>query len=73
MIPAFSAWIESPEPGIKTSTTVSAWSMMSTSACPTPDGLDEHVVAARRVDQQRGLQRRLARALRERRDWPSSG
>ena len=30
--PAFSAWIESPEPGCSTSTTVSAWSMMSTSA-----------------------------------------
>ena len=34
--PALSAWIESPEPGIRTSTTVSAWSMMSTSPCPTP-------------------------------------
>ena len=34
--PALSAWIESPLPGISTSTTVSAWSMMSTSACPTP-------------------------------------
>ena len=36
MIPAFSAWIESPEPGMRTSTTVSAWSMTSTSAWPTP-------------------------------------
>jgi hypothetical protein len=36
MTPAFSAWIESPEPGMSTSTTVSAWSMMSTSAWPTP-------------------------------------
>ena len=36
MIPAFSAWIESPEPGMSTSTIVSAWSMMSTSAWPTP-------------------------------------
>ena len=34
--PAFSAWTESPDPGISTSTTVSAWSMMSTSAWPTP-------------------------------------
>ena len=34
--PAFSAWIESPEPGISTSTIVSAWSMMSISAWPTP-------------------------------------
>ena len=36
MTPALSAWIESPDPGISTSTTVSAWSMMSTSAWPTP-------------------------------------
>ena len=36
MTPAFSAWIESPEPGIRTNTMVSAWSMMSTSAWPTP-------------------------------------
>ena len=34
--PAFSAWIESPEPGISTSTTESAWSITSTSAWPTP-------------------------------------
>ncbi len=34
--PALSAWIESPEPGISTSTTVSAWSITSTSAWPTP-------------------------------------
>ena len=36
MTPALSAWIESPEPGISTSTTVSAWSITSTSAWPTP-------------------------------------
>ena len=34
--PALSAWIESPEPGMSTSTTESAWSITSTSACPTP-------------------------------------
>ena len=34
--PAFSAWIESPEPGISASTIVSAWSTMSISAWPTP-------------------------------------
>src|SRR5262245_28938632 len=34
--PALSAWIESPEPGISTSTTESAWSITSTSAWPTP-------------------------------------
>ena len=36
MIPALSAWIESPEPGISTSTTVSAIPMTSTSLCPAP-------------------------------------
>ncbi len=60
--PALSAWIESPEPGISTSTIVSAWSMMSISAWPTPDGLDEHVLASGRVEQQGGLQRRLREA-----------
>ena len=34
--PAFSAWIESPEPGISASTIVSAWSTMSISPWPTP-------------------------------------
>ena len=34
--PAFSAWIESPLPGISTRTTVSPWSTMSISAWPTP-------------------------------------
>ena len=60
MIPAFSAWIESPEPGMSTSTTVSAWSMTSTSAWPTPTVSRKHVVLARGVHEQRGLQRRLA-------------
>ena len=36
MIPAFSAWIESPEPGIRTSRTVSATPITSTSLCPVP-------------------------------------
>ena len=34
--PALSAWIESPEPGISTSATVSASAATSTSLCPTP-------------------------------------
>ena len=34
--PAFSACTESPEPGISANTIVSAWSMMSISAWPTP-------------------------------------
>ena len=36
MTPALSAWIESPEPGWRTSTTVSATDATSTSLCPTP-------------------------------------
>jgi hypothetical protein len=36
MIPAFNAWIESPEPGISTSTTVSAMPITSTSPWPVP-------------------------------------
>ena len=34
--PALSAWIESPEPGMRTSATVSASPATSTSLCPTP-------------------------------------
>ena len=36
MIPAFSAWIESPEPGISTSSTVSATPITSISLWPVP-------------------------------------
>ena len=36
MIPAFSAWIESPEPGMSTSSTVSAIPITSTSLWPVP-------------------------------------
>ena len=36
MIPAFSAWIESPEPGISASTTVSAIESTPTSLWPVP-------------------------------------
>ena len=36
MTPALSAWIESPDPGCSTSTTVSATIATSTSLCPTP-------------------------------------
>ena len=60
--PAFSAWMESPEPGISTSTTVSAWSMTSTSAWPDADRLEEHVVLARGVHEQRRLERGLRHA-----------
>jgi hypothetical protein len=62
MIPAFSAWMESPEPGMRMRTTVSAWSITSISAWPTPDRLQEDVLLARGVHEQRGLQRRLAEA-----------
>ena len=36
MIPAFNAWTESPDPGISTSSTVSAIPITSTSLCPAP-------------------------------------
>ena len=57
--PAFSACTESPEPGISASTIVSAWSMMSISACPTPTVSTKHVLLAGRVHQQHRLERRL--------------
>ena len=60
--PAFSAWIESPEPGISASTIVSAWSTMSISRLADADGLEQDVVLARGVHQQRRLQRRLGEA-----------
>jgi hypothetical protein len=66
MIPAFNAWTESPEPGISTSSTVSAIPITSTSLWPGPDGLEQDDVLAGRVEQQRCLQRRL----REPAEWP---
>ncbi len=59
MIPAFSAWIESPEPGISTSTTVSAIEMIPTSLWPAPtvSRKTTSFPAASRTQQR--LQRRL--------------
>ena len=57
--PALSAWIESPEPGISTSTTRVRVVDHVDLRLADADRLQEHVVAARGVHQQRGLQRRL--------------
>ena len=59
MIPAFSACTESPEPGIRTSTTSSATLITSTSLCPAPtvSRKTTSVPAASRSKQ--GLQRGL--------------
>ena len=59
MIPAFSAWIESPEPGISTSTTVSAIADHLDLALAGADRLEEDDVLAGRVEQQQRLERRL--------------
>ena len=59
MIPAFSAWIESPEPGISASTTVSAIESDADLALPGADGLEEDDVLAGRVEHEQRLERRL--------------
>ena len=73
MTPAFSAWIESPEPGMSTSTTRVGVVDDVDLGLADADRLDEDVIAAGGVEQQRGLQGRLATARRVRRGWPSSG
>ena len=60
--PAFSAWIESPEPGISARTIVSAWSIDVDLALADAHRLEQDVVLARGVHQQRRLQRRLREA-----------
>ena len=62
MIPAFSAWIESPEPGISTSTTVSAIADHLDLALAGADRLEEDEVLAGRVEHEQRLQRRLREA-----------
>ena len=59
MIPAFSAWIESPEPGISTSSTVSAIADHLDLALPRADRLEEDELLARSVENEQRLQRRL--------------
>ena len=59
MIPAFSAWIESPEPGISTSTTVSATPITSISLWPVPTVSRKTRSLPGRVEEQQRLQRRL--------------
>ena len=69
MTPALSAWIESPDPGISARTTVSAWSTMSISACPTP------TVSSRTSSKPAAsmTQRRLQRRLREAAERAAAG
>ena len=59
MIPAFSACTESPEPGMSTSSTVSAIADHLDLALPRADRLEEDDVLARRVEDEQRLQRRL--------------
>ena len=71
--PALSAWIESPEPGISTSTTVSAWSMMSTSAWPTPTVSSSTMSRPDASISSAACSAASLTARRARRGWPSSG
>ena len=59
MIPAFSAWTESPEPGISTSRTVSAIPITSTSLCPAPTVSRKTRSLPGRVEDEQRLERRL--------------
>ena len=61
MIPALSACTESPEPGMSTSTTVSATPITSTSLWPVPDRLEEKQVAPGGVEHEQSLERRLSK------------
>ena len=73
MIPAFSAWTESPEPGISTSTTVSAIESHADLALAGADRLEEDDVLAGRVEHEQRLQRRLGEPAARGRACPSSG
>ena len=59
MIPAFSAWIESPEPGISASTTVSAIERTPTSLWPVPTVSRKTTSLPGGVEHEQRLQRRL--------------
>ena len=59
MIPALSAWTESPEPGISTSSTVSAMPITSTSLCPAPTVSRKSRSLPDGVEHEHRLQRRL--------------
>ena len=59
MIPALSACTESPEPGMSTSTTVSAIADHLDLALTRADGLEKDEVLARGVEDEQRLQRRL--------------
>ena len=71
--PAFSAWIASPEPGMSTSTTVSAEPSDADLALPDPDRLDEDHVLSGRVQNEHRLERRLRQPAEMAARRPSSG
>ena len=73
MIPAFSACTESPEPGISTSTTVSAIESTPTSLWPVPTVSRKTTSLPGGVEQQQRLERRLGEAAARGRASPSSG
>ena len=73
MIPAFSAWIESPEPGMSTSTTVSATPITSISLCPVPTVSTKTTSLPDGVEDQQRLERRLGERRPDGRASPSSG
>ena len=62
MIPAFSAWIESPEPGIEDEQHRVRHPRHLHLALAGADRLHEHDVLARGVEQEQRLQRRLGEA-----------
>ena len=62
MIPAFSAWIESPEPGISTSSDRVGDPDHLDLALAGADGLEEDDVLAGGVEDEQRLQRRLGEA-----------
>ena len=73
MIPAFSAWTESPEPGMSTSSDRVGDADHLDLALARADRLEEDEVLAGGVEQEHRLQRRLGEAAEVARGSPSSG
>ena len=73
MIPAFSACTESPDPGISTSTTVSATERTPTSVWPVPTVSRKTTSFPAASEDQQRLQRRLGETAAGDRACPSSG
>ena len=73
MIPAFSACTESPEPGIRTSTTSSAMLITSTSLCPVPTVSRKTTSVPAASSSKQRLQRGLGQPAEMTTGCPSSG